>query len=221
MSILRWIFHEIKLQWKNGLYILYLFVNLFYILVLGYIPKEYKALVTTLLLLSDPTFLGMTFVGGILLLEKNQGIPKGIGISPLGSMGYIIGKIISLLIIALITGLCIMKAGQLKINFYGIASLIVSGSLFTSLGIIIGSFAKSINHFLCLVIVFMIPFVLPLITYVFIPTCQILIWIPTTSTVYLLNHIGNGTLHLAYLILWLTGVLIVTKKIVEQEIFIR
>lgn len=221
MSILRWTFHEVKLQWKNGLYILYLFINWFYILVLGYIPQEYKQLVATLLLLSDPTFLGMMFVGGILLLEKNQGIPKGIGVTPLGSVGYIIGKVFSLLVIALITGLCIMGVGEIQIGFYSVVSLIISGSLFTLLGIIIGSFAKGINHFICLIALFTIPFAIPLIIYLIVPTCPFLMWIPTTSTIYLLNNIGNSTFHLVYLMLWLIVTFTVTKKIVEQEIFIR
>ena len=168
MSTLKWVGHEIKLQWKNGLYVLYILINLFYILVLGYVPREYKELITTLLLLSDPTFLGMIFVGGILLLERNQGIPKGIGVSPLGSSGYIIGKVASLLVIAVVTGLCIMKAGQMKINFNRVAALIMSGSLFTLIGIIIGSFAKGINHFMFLIAIVTIPFAVPLIAYVLV-----------------------------------------------------
>lgn len=221
MRILRWIWHEIKLQWKNGLYVLYIAINLFYILLLGYVPQQYKELVTTLLLLSDPTFLGMIFVGGILLLERNQGIPKGIGVSPLGSTGYIMGKVISLLVIALASGICIMGAGHMKFTFIRIASLIVSGGLFTLMGIIIGSFAKGINHFMFLVAVFTMPFAIPLITYVFVPTWKFFIWIPTTSTVYLLNHIGNSIAHMIYLFAWFIGTFILTKKVVEKEIFVR
>ena len=101
MKKLKWIIHEIKMQWKNGLYILYILVNLFYILLLGYIPESFKEMVTTVLIISDPTFVGMIFAGGIFLLERNQGIPKAIGISPWGSIGYLLGKIISLVMIVL------------------------------------------------------------------------------------------------------------------------
>jgi fluoroquinolone transport system permease protein len=218
---LKWILHEIKLQWKNGLYMVYLLINFLYILLLGYTPTPYKELVTTLLLLSDPTFLGMIFVGGILLLEKNQGIPKGIGISPLGGIGYLIGKIVSLLVIALLTAGCMMLVGGVAITFYRVAAIMVSASLFTLLGILIGCFSKGINHFIFLIVVGTLPFAIPVLGYLFELNLVWANWIPIHATVQVLTGHTYSMLYLGYLGIWLVGVFILTKKIVERELFVR
>ena len=84
MKILKWILHEMRLQWKNGLYAVYILIAFLYVFALGYVPEDYKEAVSIMLVVTDPTFVGLMFVGALLLLEKNQGIPKGIGVSPLG-----------------------------------------------------------------------------------------------------------------------------------------
>ncbi len=221
----RWTLHEMKLQWKNGLYFIYILVTLLYILLLGYVPEAYKGEVAILLVVSDPTFLGMIFVGGILLLEKNQGIPKGIGISPLGSKGYIFSKVISLLVITLLTSICLMKVGYLSITFVKGVGLMLGASLFTLLGIIIGSFARNTNDFMFWVALFVIPFALPVLSFFFFKDFVILHFIPTYTLLELLSDIplslSEACLRLAYLGLWFGGTFVVTQKIVEERIFVR
>lgn len=224
MKQLRWIMHEIKMQWKNGLYILYVLVNLFYILLLGYIPTAFKEMVATVVIISDPTFVGMIFAGGIFLLERNQGIPKAIGISPLGSVGYLLGKIISLVVIALLTSLCLMKAGDISINVISVLNIIVTSSIFTCIGLMVGTYAKSLNHFICLLVIVSIPLALPLITYIFAPHFIGLVWVPTYATIKLLGDLGGNNIILfgygSYLMLWLIATILLTKKVIEQKVFV-
>ena len=224
MKKLKWIIHEIKMQWKNGLYILYILVNLFYILLLGYIPESFKEMVTTVLIISDPTFVGMIFAGGIFLLERNQGIPKAIGISPLGSIGYLLGKIISLVMIALLTSLCLMKAGGITVSASSILSIIVTSSIFTCIGLMVGAYAKSLNHFIYLLVIISIPLALPLITYIFAPSFIGLIWVPTYATIKRLGDLDGRKMCLvgysAYLMLWLIATGLLTKKIIDQKVFV-
>ena len=224
MKQLRWIMHEIKMQWKNGLYILYVLVNLFYILLLGYIPTAFKEMVATVVIISDPTFVGMIFAGGIFLLERNQGIPKAIGISPLGSVGYLLGKIISLVVIALLTSLCLMKAGDISINVISVLNIIVTSSIFTCIGLMVGTYAKSLNHFIYLLVIVSIPLALPLITYIFAPYFIGLVWVPTYATIKLLGDLGGNNISLfgygSYLMLWLIATILLTKKVIEQKVFV-
>ncbi len=220
-----WTLHEMKLQWKNGLYLIYILVTLLYILLLGYVPEAYKGEVATFLVVSDPTFLGMIFVGGILLLEKNQGIPKGIGISPLGSKGYILSKVISLLVITLLTSICLMKVGHLRITFVKGIGLMLGASLFTLIGILIGSFAKSTNDFIFWIALFVTPFAPPVISFYFFKGVRLLHFIPTYTLLEILSDtplsLSEECLRLAYLGLWLVGTFAITKKIVEDRIFVR
>lgn len=224
MKELKWIIHEIKMQWKNGLYILYILVNLFYILLLGYIPAMFKEMAATVLIISDPTFVGMIFAGGIFLLERNQGIPKAIGISPLGSIGYLLGKVISLVTIALLTSLCLMKAGSIPMSAASILSIIVTSSIFTCMGLMVGAYAKSLNHFIYLLVIVSIPLALPLITYIFAPGFIGLIWVPTYATIKLLRDLGGSSIRLLgyslYLMLWLIATGLLTKRVIEQKVFV-
>lgn len=225
MKGLRWTWHEMKLQWKNGFYLVYLMVNIIYIFMLGYVPQEYKAFTTVLLVLSDPTFLGMIFVGGILLLEKNQGIPKGIGVSPLGSGGYILGKVGSLLVIAMITGISILLAGGIRPNGFILLGIMLGGSLFTMVGIMLGSFARGINEFIGMMSVGSIIFSLPAISFYEIVPEWVFGWIPTYSILELLNSPGVMSVqivgHSLYVLLWVWAVYKLTQQVVERWIFIK
>ncbi|HEX3077984.1 MAG TPA: hypothetical protein VHQ24_14080 [Lachnospiraceae bacterium] len=222
-KILNWTLHEIRLQMKNGMYGVYIFVNVVYIILLGYLPSEWKQTASTLLLLSDPTFLGMIFVGGILLLERNNSIPRGIGVSPLGSGGYIISKCISLMLIAELTAISIMLAGGIKITALGLLAIMLCGSVFTMLGIVIGSVSRNINHFIILSVVSTIPAAFPIITFYFAPRVFLFNWIP----VYPVIRIIHGTtlvqelLLFTLLIIWVVGVYKLTRKVVEDRIFSR
>jgi fluoroquinolone transport system permease protein len=208
---------------KNGMYGVYIFVNVIYIILLGYLPSEWKQTASTLLLLSDPTFLGMIFVGGILLLERNNSIPRGIGVSPLGSGGYIISKCISLMIIAELTAISIMLAGGIKITTGGLLAIMLCGSVFTMLGIMIGSVARNINHFILISVMSTIPASFPILTFYFAPRAFIFNWIP----VYPVIRIINGTslkqefVLITLLIIWVVGVYKLTRKVVEDRIFSR
>lgn len=224
MKVWNWTWHEIKLQWMNGLYIIYLLVNLIYIFALGYVPQEYKALVTTLLILSDPTFLGMIFVGGILLLEKNQGIPKGIGISPLGSYGYVISKVISLLVIALVTSISLMVTGGIEITVTKVIGILLGSSIFTMMGIIVGSYAEGTNHFIVLIVGVSSLLALPIFTFYLWRSFTVFNFMPIYAMIRLLE--GEEALQTVilsglYLCIWLIGIGMITSKVVENKIFVR
>lgn len=226
MKQLSWIRHEMRLQWKNGMYVVYIFVNLVYLFLLGYIPAEYKDMAIAVIIFSDPTFLGMLFVGGIFLLEKNQGIPAAIGISPLGGKGYILGKVISLLTISLITAyvLIVVNKGS-NFNFLGVLlSVGLSGSIFTMIGIILGTYAKGTNSFLMLFSIMCLPLTLPVITYYNILPLAVLKCIPTYATLKLINEAIVGqqisVVDVIYLVIWLGITYKLTKQVVEKKIFV-
>lgn len=232
VSISRWCKHEVRMQIKNGMYPVYVIVNLIYIFALGYVPAEWKETIAILLVLSDPTFLGMIFVGGILLLERNNGIPRGIGISPVGSEGYVLAKCMSLLIIVLLTTICIMSAGGIRITVYKIIGVLLSAALFTMSGMIISTYSKSLNHFIGLFMGTTIISVLPIIVYCFKPSSiwvflfpayqllRVLIqdgWKITSSSVALTTS-GN-LICIVALLVWCIMIYFTTKLVIERRLF--
>ncbi|WP_167958170.1 hypothetical protein [Anaerosporobacter faecicola] len=232
-GVLKWCEHEIRMQVKNGMYPVYIIVNLIYIFALGYVPDGWKETVAILLILSDPTFLGMIFVGGILLLEKNNSIPKGIGVSPIGSGGYILGKCFSLLLITAITANCILVAGKIPIRLWKELAILLTALLFTMIGMILSTFSKSLNHFIALFIGATVIGVLPIVLGCYFPDQLLLKWIPTfalfrvliqdgfqlTSNIKVLT-MGENLFFCLELVIWCVGTYVGTKHVIEKRLFV-
>lgn len=224
MKTLKWIFHEMRLQWKNGLYYIYILIAFLYMFGLDYVPHDYKEVVSIVLVVTDPTFIGLMFVGALILLEKNQGIPKGIGVSPLGEAGYIWGKVCSLLIISLCTSLCILWAGRVNISIHQILGILISAGLFTLIGIIIGSQVKSINQFLIWCVVICIPLGIPVVMFYLRDFGSWLSVVPTYALLHLMyaKEVKTSVLiDFVSLSIWVVGMYCLAKTSVREQIFVR
>ncbi|MGL5677743.1 MAG: hypothetical protein ACRDDX_15205 [Cellulosilyticaceae bacterium] len=227
MRNLTWIGHEMRLQLKNGMYLLYVGVACFYILSMSYIPVDYKPLALSLIIFSDPTFLGMFFVGSLFLLEKEQGIPKAIGVSPLGISRYLLGKIVSLLVISVFASVgIIIASGFTEVGWVQlVVGILLSGSLFTLGGMILATMVRNINQFLIIIGGGCMVLALPLMAYYGIWEVQLFNWIPTYSAMALIDGgmRKSGSLqdvvHSIYLLLWNVVTLKVTIKMIEEKVF--
>lgn len=224
MKNLNWIFHEGKLQMMNGLYGVYVVVNLVYIFLLGYVPKQFIDLASTLIILSDPTMLGMVFVGAFILLEKRSGVTSAIGTTPLGARGYILGKVVSMLVISVITSLVIAITYKgLKFNIpLLILTVGISSMVFTMLGIILGVYLKSMNQYILSIALTGIVLSLPLLYY-FGVSLSILKIIPTCIAANLIwgaiTNVQVSIIGIIILVLWFGVLMLITDKIVEQKLF--
>ena len=224
MKILKWILHEMRLQWKNGLYAVYILIAFLYVFALGYVPEDYKEAVSIMLVVTDPTFVGLMFVGALLLLEKNQGIPKGIGVSPLGEAGYIWGKVCSLLVISLCTSVCLLWAGKVNISLHQILGILLSAGIFTLMGIIVGSGVKDINQFLIWSTAICIPLGVPLVAFYLGDFGNWLSIIPTYALLHLMHMKTVGIsmlIDFASLVIWAVVMYYLAKNRVREYIFVR
>lgn len=220
-----WLKHEVKLQIKNGLYGIYILVNLIYLFLLGYVPEESKELVLSLIIFSDPTILGMVFIGAFILLEKINGVTGGIAVSPLGASNYIKGKMFSMLFISLITSLVLaIGVKGLDFNIGGLISIVaISSMLFTLLGILTAIYTKTINGYLISITGIGLITGLPLVSYfgwIKLPFAKI---IPTYSIFSLIEKSIAGEKILVFphvlLLGWLLGVYWLTVSKVNSKLF--
>jgi len=60
---------DIKFQIKYGFYFLYLIFTIFYIVILSLLPSSWVETVAWLLIYTDPTTIGLIFMGAIIQLE--------------------------------------------------------------------------------------------------------------------------------------------------------
>lgn len=224
MMIIKWIKHEINIQRVNGLYSVYIIVNLVYIFLLGYVPERYIDLATSIIIFSDPTMIGMVFVGAFILLEKRNNVTKGIGISPLGAKGYVIGKVISMWVIAVITSLVIASVYKVRtFNVVGlITSISIGSAIFTCIGIIVGAYVKSMNQYLVVIIIASIILVIPIFSLIGLNFISLSI-IPTGSifSMIAISIVGGDILIWDILIslAWMFGMFIITEKVVQNKLF--
>lgn len=167
MRILHSIKYDIISQYKNGIYFVYGFISTIYVLALQLIPNNFTDRALIFLIFSDPTFLGFFFVGAMVLLERNQGIPLALSTTPLTLQEYIISKCISLSLVSVIVSLIItftIKGTEFNIILL-IITVAVNSIIFTLIGLITGMYSKTLNHYFLLATLVGIVMAIPLLNY--------------------------------------------------------
>ena len=150
MKTLSTVKYDVMFQFRYGFYYAYLFVTVLYILLLRSLPEETRRILATILVFSDTSILGFFFIGGMVLLEKGQKTLESLFVTPLRIWDYLISKIISLTLLALLTSFAIMIF-SFGASFNPIPLLIgvtFSSAFFTLLGLLASSRIKTLNGYL-------------------------------------------------------------------------
>jgi len=154
---------DILFQWKHGFYIIYLVISLVYVVILNQFPKLWLSKAVPIVIFSDPTVLGIFFIGGILLLEKEQGILMALSTTPLRTKEYVYSKLISLTSVAVFSTILIsLTVYRDNVNFlYMIMGVSLTSVFFILFGFIIAAKSKNLNIYILKIIPWSILMVLP------------------------------------------------------------
>lgn len=165
MRLLSAIKHDIRFQFRHGFYYAYLFVSLIYIGILRIVPTDLKSFFGTWIIFTDPSVLGFFFVGGVILLEKDQNMLESLFVTPLRVREYFISKVISLALLSLVSSSIIIIFGYgIEINPLPLLiGVPLTSIFFTLIGMTLAVRASSLNQYILISIVYTIPFVLPLL----------------------------------------------------------
>mgnify|MGYP001175463457 CR=1 FL=1 len=98
---------DVRFQWKHGFYFAYALVCLVYAGILQFVEEPYLGHTLVLLTFSDPSALGLLMAGGIVLLERGQGIFASLFATPVKIMEYIAAKCLSLSCLSLLAAYAI------------------------------------------------------------------------------------------------------------------
>jgi fluoroquinolone transport system permease protein len=162
---------DIQLQLRNGFYHVTLFMVVFYALLLWQLPNAQTAWFLPALIINNLILNAFYFIGGLLLLEKNEGTLEAQIVTPLRSVEYLLSKVLTLTLLSLAENLALAlllygARAQLLMLLPGI----IGGSvLFALLGFIAVARYDSINEYLLPSIVYVTLFALPLLTYIGVP----------------------------------------------------
>ena len=163
MRVWRALKADMKFQFKQGFYTVYVFLTLIYMVIIIQLPKNIVSIAVPLVVFTDPSVVGFFFIGGIIMLEKVQGVIQYIVVTPLTSKEYLAAKIISLSLLAEAAGITI-TAVTYKGNISWVLlvlGILLSSVFFTLYGFIIAAGCNTVNEYFIKMIPYMLVIVFP------------------------------------------------------------
>jgi fluoroquinolone transport system permease protein len=188
---------EMRIQSRGGLYAAYGAMTVFFFLVLVLLPEEFRSRGFGLIVLLDPAFMGFFFAGGLVLLERDQGVLALIVTHGGGFRSWWRAKTAAIVVLALVV-VTILTAlshtlGLIRMTLQGTiflaTGLLLSIPVFFSFGVMLASrYARVLDYFVYAGIV-MTPFMIPLVEIVGIPVGPAGALSPVWGTVVFLSSI--------------------------------
>lgn len=155
---------DVKFQFRQGFYFIYLILTVIYLIIIKQIGSHAAVFVVPVVIFCDPSLIGFFFIGGLVLLEKQQGVTGYIGITPVTTGEYMWSKIISLTVLALVASLGIAIFSGAAFNFILLsAGVILSSLFFTLIGFLAVSGCQTMNDYFIKMIPSILLIVLPAI----------------------------------------------------------
>lgn len=167
MRLLNLIKGDVRFQFKYGFYLLFLIFSFIYVVVIKVLPLSLKIPASAILIFTDPTALGLVFMGAIIHFELSEKTLNSLCISPISPLEYLLSKMLSIGVLSTIAGLLIGILTQTIEHYFSFTIGIFLGSLiFSAIGLILAFKTSSMNQFILSIIPTMIVVVLPGVAYI-------------------------------------------------------
>lgn len=229
MRLLHAIWADMRFQMKQGFYLVYVLITLMYLIILSFMPQNVLSVALPLVVFSDPSVLGLFFIGGILMLEKVQGVLSVVVVSPLRTIEYILSKVISLSFVSVLAAFAITGFS----NFEGanwlllFLSTILTSAIFTLCGIMINAGCHTVNQYIIKTIPYMLLFVLPCFSLIGFPYSWLFTIVPSVAALRLMlgAYTGIPIFEAMALIAYLLGINLLflrwTIRVFENKIIFQ
>jgi fluoroquinolone transport system permease protein len=209
MRLLHAIRADIRFQMKQGFYLVYVLITIIYLIILSFLPKDILSIALPLVVFSDLSVLGLFFIGGIIMLEKAQGVLSVVVVSPLRTIEYLLSKVVSLALISVLAAFAITGFS----NYNDVSwlllflSTILTSGIFTLCGIMINAGCQTVNQYMIKTIPYMLLFVLPCLSLIGFPCSWVFTIIPSVAALRLMlgAYTGISFYEALALIIYLTG----------------
>lgn len=158
------------LVWDLKLLVRYQILTIALVVTVGYVvlftgAKAYLAeSVVTMLIFSDPAMLGFMFIGALVLFEKSAQTLSAITVTPLRTSQYLWSKVFALTIMAIPCSIAMALVGLQGVQWHWLLlAVVLSSALYTLIGFIGVLRVKTLNQYLIVIPLFMIPLCVPLL----------------------------------------------------------
>lgn len=218
MRLLNLLKGDIRFQYKYGFYVLFLIFSLIYVVMIKVLPQSAQGTISAVLIFTDPTAMGLIFMGAIVHFEFSEKTLNSITVSPVSPFEYLVSKLLSIAVISTFSGLLIGIFTQTINNYSSISIGLFLGSLiFSALGMIIALNTNSMNGFILLVIPAMIFVILPGVAYIIAFDSAWLILHPGIAISELIVHGDKMIIAILSLLVWLVIVVLIAHKILKRR----
>lgn len=216
MRLLHAVLADIRFQIKQGFYFVYVLITAMYLVIMSFLPEEILSIALPLVVFSDPSVLGLFFIGGIILMEKGQGILNVLVVSPLRSWEYVLSKVVSLALVSVLVALAItFFSGFPSVNWLIlIVSTILTSGIFTLLGIMINAGCNNVNQYLLKTIPYMLLFTLPCFALLGFPYSEIFTIFPSVAALKLMLGAYHG-------ISWMEAMMLTAYLLIVNVLFLK
>ena len=162
---------DIVVQWRSGFYAAYAVLTAVFFSLVLLVPPSWREATFMTIILFDPTFMGFFFAGGLVLLEREQGVLVAALTTGFGFRSWWCAKVGSILLLAAaVVGSLTVAAGAAGFIHPSPAGVVrmalgiaLTVPLFFSLGIVIaGWFPRILDYFLFASLL-MLPAMVPLV----------------------------------------------------------
>ncbi|MFI8356849.1 fluoroquinolone export ABC transporter permease subunit [Streptomyces cyaneofuscatus] len=181
---------DLRLQLRHQIVTVALLVTAAYGIGLRLLPDDWRDDVTVLLVLSDPTMIGFLFVGALMLFERGAGTLHAVVVTPLSPSLYVWAKALSLTAISVVCALTMTVVGH-GTDFRPvplITAVILTSLLFVFVGVAAVVRVRSLNEYLVIVPVFLIPLYLPLLGFLGLGGSWLYHLLPTQASLLLIQR---------------------------------
>lgn len=209
MRLLHAVWADMRFQIKQGFYLVYVMITIMYLIILSFLPPDALSIALPLVVYSDPSVLGLFFIGGIVMLEKVQGVLSVLVVSPLRTVEYILAKVISLAFVSVLAAFAITGFSHSEsVNWFLLfVSTVLTSGLFTMSGIMINADCQTVNQYMLKTIPYMLLFVLPCFTLIGFPYSWVFSIVPSVAALRLMlgAYMGIPWYEAVGLIVYLIG----------------
>ena len=216
MRLRHLILADLKFQSKYGFYFLYAVLSVVYIIILFALPASWRKNVASVLIFSDPSALGLFFMGAIILLEKSQRVTCALAVSPVSAAEYVWSKVIALGVVSVTVAVVLAAfAGSRHMGMI-LAGTLLSSILFTLLGIIIATRITSLNQFLIATIPVEIVGFIPTMLYFLMGADKRFGWYPPNACIDLIAGRMPAGIGIIITIVFMLVLFVTARKSVEK-----
>ncbi len=217
MKLLALMRGDVRVQFKYGFYLLYLFFSLFYIGLLAAFPQDWRQTAAVLMVFSDPAALGLFFMGALVLFEKSERVLDSLAVAPIAVRDYVLSKLLSVALISTLVALTIGAFGGILTSpLYFLASVLLGSCLFSALGLMVAVRISTLNQFVIFTVPIQVFTNIPAVAYILGWRPIWLLLHPGVCMIELFNAGPYAPVALLVLTAWTIPVVVYTAQVVER-----